>query len=424
MDNNIRRLIEKLKEDIDKNGLDAVKELLSNENYLSNNLSDKKDIEYIKQMIFSQFNVHGMLIDHKYYEFDKVDKSQIMEYEAHLYRKIDSNGKLLFNKEEVESILGNPLNIKSEEEYKGIEKYFYNTYSFSTFDKMYETELDKLSIANCKNPFKKMALSRRIRKNEKHYSMQGPYAQIIIKMIKEEMKNNLNINRPVLSNIINQKMGRYILESSKCFEAVDIVKMTLTSLLTEERKPINIEEACKSYRRELGSTYSEMDKKTDYREIDTVLGFIGPKIKNIDYRQIPKEMQKLQLEYMDAYENSKSEEEYIRRVTRIFGKFVFLQPFEDCNKRTGICLLNAMLQSKGIRPVPFSLTHSRHLPYEMVKKAYDIASTREYGPLEDVMVAVFKKEGQLIQKDVDGLKRPKDKLQDKMYPRKDAKEIE
>ena len=412
MNDNVRVLVEKLKAKVDKRGQEALRDFLSNENMLSNSLADKQDIEFIKRMIFSQLYVYGMLSDHKYYEYETRNLDEMREEGGRLYRKIDSNGTILFNNEELDSILGNPLNIQSEEDYKKLSNYFYNTYSFSTFDKIYEIEQDKKSLDNCKNPIKKMILSRRIKKNEDYYTLRGPEASIVREVIKNEMIKHPNMNQHELSNRINQIMGRYLSEASKCFEVVDITKMTLSSLLTPERKPINIEEACKSFRREMGGTYSLMKEKVDYRKTDNFLEGIGKKVKNMDPEKIPEEMQKLQQEYLDAYENSKTDEEYIRRITRIFGKFVFLQPFEDCNKRTGICLLNAMLQSRGIRPIPFSVTHCKQLPYEMVRSAYDKAGTGEYGPLEDVMIKICQKEGRLSEDKANTPNRPNDKAKE------------
>lgn len=399
MNDNIIKLVEKLKAEIDNRGIDAVREFFSNQRMIANNLADSQDIEYIKRMIMAQLHVHSMVVSHKYHELNFEDKEKLAEDVSRLHSKIDSNNILLFDNEELDMLFGNPLGIKNQREYNKLNNYYYNMYSYDTFLKMCDLEKDRMALSSCKNPFKRFLLSQRIKKNGNHYSLTPLEAQVVRKIVSEEISKNPLADQFLIFKMVSQRMDRSLYEAGRSFEATDIIKMTLSSLRNPLKEPINIIDACKSYRRELGEVYSLMDEKIDYRKKETYLGGgIGQKkIKNIEPEKIPEEMEKLQLEYMDAYENSKDMEEYIKRVSRIFAKFVYLQPFEDCNKRTGICLLNAMFQSKGIKPVPFSVTHSKYLRYEVFKNAYDRAGQGNYSALEDVMVEVCKKEGRIAQ---------------------------
>lgn len=107
----------------------------------------------------------------------------------------------------------------------------------------------------------------------------------------------------------------------------------------------------------------------------------GPVFHTIPFEQVPQAIKKLQEEYENLYYKEQSEEEYIKGVTKIYADFIFIQPYEDGNKRTALSLLNSMLISKNIIPPPISLVNDQ----EMVQ-AYYKAQEKDYEMLQKLVV--------------------------------------
>ena len=106
-----------------------------------------------------------------------------------------------------------------------------------------------------------------------------------------------------------------------------------------------------------------------------------PVFQTIPFEEVPQAIQKLQEEYENLYNNELSQEEYIKGVTKIYADFIFIQPYEDGNKRTALCLLNSMLMSKNIIPPPISLTNDQ----KMIE-AYYKAQEKDYEMLQRLVV--------------------------------------
>ena len=90
MENNIIRLVQLLKSKIENDDINAIQELYSNEGMLSSSLGDKKDVDYIRKMIFAQFNITQLLLDHGYFELP-LEKKYILH--NHSQRIQDSIAK-------------------------------------------------------------------------------------------------------------------------------------------------------------------------------------------------------------------------------------------------------------------------------------------------------------------------------------------
>ena len=72
-------------------------------------------------------------------------------------------------------------------------------------------------------------------------------------------------------------------------------------------------------------------------------------------------------------------------MAKIYADFIYIQPYEDGNKRTAICLFNSMLLSKGIAPPPISLIND-----EQMVEAFYKAQDKDYTMLHDIVVERYK----------------------------------
>lgn len=163
--------------------------------------------------------------------------------------------------------------------------------------------------------------------------------------------------------------------------------MTLIPFVKKkDQGPINIEESCKLFRSEMVSQIGMTKIGTDYRQKPVTLGsnegiIKNPIIHTIPFEEVPGAIAKLQEEYESAYNSKQSVEDYIKAVTKIYADFMFIQPYEDGNKRTALCLLNSMLISKNIVPPAISLVNNQ----DMVKAFYKVQE-KDYTMLQDLFI--------------------------------------
>ena len=129
---------------------------------------------------------------------------------------------------------------------------------------------------------------------------------------------------------------------------------------------------------------------TEYRKKQVTLGSESgisnrPVIHTIPFEKVPEAIKNLQIEYEKAYNSSQPEKEYVKQIAKIYADFIFIQPYEDGNKRTAMCLFNSMLMSKGIVPPPISLTND-----DQMVKAYYNAHEKDYEMLQSVVTEKYK----------------------------------
>ena len=161
-------------------------------------------------------------------------------------------------------------------------------------------------------------------------------------------------------------------------------------LIVEDDKPINIEDICNIARSEMKSTIGLTKNGTEYRKKQVTLGSESgisnrPVIHTMPFEKVPEAIKNLQMEYEKAYNSSQSEEEYIKQISKIYADFIFIQPYEDGNKRTATCLLNSMLLSKGIIPPPISLVND-----EQMVEAFYKAENKDYTMMQDIIFERYK----------------------------------
>ena len=84
---------------------------------------------------------------------------------------------------------------------------------------------------------------------------------------------------------------------------------------------------------------------------------------------------------------------------------MFIQPYEDGNKRTALCLLNSMLMSKNIIPPVISLVNDE----EMIKAFYKVQE-KDYTMLQKLVTEKCTEMKNTSTDDIDIINKPNDKV--------------
>lgn len=386
----IIELSKKLYIEIEEKGIDRVKELFSKGKTLSQELKFDANEEYLKKMIISQLNIGRMLMSHKYRN-SGFDERAAFNSEADKIRgQIDSQEVLKFENPTLEALFGNSLNISTEQEYEEWREFVdSDRHKEKKFDTIYLEEEARFSYENETNPLKKIIKSFKYRRLLKEGTLEDSYVKKVREMIKEKIAENPEdhfISYRDTHSALEKGVEEY--ESIKDIE--DIARMILKSLSVEEDKPINIEEVCNRVRSEMKSTIGSTKNGIEYRKKQVTLGSESgisnrPVMHTIQFEEVPEAIKNLQIEYEKAYNSSQSEEEYIKQIAKIYADFIFIQPYEDGNKRTAMCLFNSMLMSKGIVPPPISLTND-----DQMVKAYYNAYEKNYEMLQNVVIEKYR----------------------------------
>lgn len=387
----VSKLARKLYIEIEKDGIDRVKGLFSKGETLSQELKFDVNEEYLKKMIMSQLYIGRMLMSHKYRN-SGFDERTAFNNEADKIRgQIDSQEVLKFDNPTLEALFGNSLNISTEQEYEEWREFVdSDRHKEKKFDTIYLEEEARFSYENETNPLKKIIKSFKYRRLLKEGTLEDSYVKKVREMIKEKIAENPEdhfISYRDTHSALEKGVEEY--ESIKDIE--DIARMILKSLSVEEDKPINIEEVCNRVRSEMKSTIGSTKNGIEYRKKQVTLGSESgisnrPVMHTIQFEEVPEAIKNLQIEYEKAYNSSQSEEEYIKQIAKIYADFIFIQPYEDGNKRTAMCVFNSMLISKGIVPPPISLINDN----QMVKAYYN-AYEKNYDMLQSVITEKYRK---------------------------------
>lgn len=378
----ISSLANQLYNDITQNGIDGIRFLFSKGKSLSQELRFDKKEEYLKKMIMAQMNIGRMLLTHKYHD-SGFDERQSFNKEADWLREqINVDEILKFDDYTLEALFGNSLGIESEEEYEEWRSFVYND---RTFDSIYLEEEFKFCHEHENNPLKKFIQSFRYRKMLRKEAIEDSYINKVRQMIRNEIASNSD-NTWVAHIRTHSALEKGVEEYESIRDVEDIARMTLMSLTTKQGEPVNIETVCHTVRNEMKNTIGATRIGTEYRERQVTLGSETgiskrPIIYTIPFEDVPEAIKNLQAEYEKAYNEEENQEEYIRKIAKIYADFIYIQPYEDGNKRTATCLLNSMLLSKGIIPPPISLAND----VQMAEAFYKVQNN-DYEMLQDVIV--------------------------------------
>lgn len=387
----VSKLARKLYIEIEKDGIDRVKGLFSKGETLSQELKFDANEEYLKKMIISQLNIGRMLMSHKYRN-SGFDERTAFNNEADKIRgQIDSQEALKFDNPTLEALFGNSLNISTEQEYEEWREFAdFDRHKEKKFDTIYLEEEARFNYENETNPLKKFIKSFRYRKILKEGTLEDSYVKKVREMIREKIAENPE-DHSIAYRDTHSTLEKGVEEYESIKEIEDIARMTLESLSVKDDKPINIEEVCNRVRSEMKSTIGLTRNGTEYRKRQVTIGSESgisnrPVIHTIQFEEVPEAIKNLQIEYEKAYNSSQSEEEYIKQIAKIYADFIFIQPYEDGNKRTAMCVFNSMLISKGIVPPPISLINDN----QMVKAYYN-AHEKDYEMLQSVITEKYRK---------------------------------
>ncbi len=387
----VSKLARKLYIEIEENGINRIRELFSKGETLSQELKFDVNEEYLKKKIMSQLYIGRMLMSHKYRN-SGFDERAAFNSEADKIRgQIDSQEVLKFENPTLEALFGNSLNISTEQEYEEWRGFAdFDRHKEKKFDTIYLEEEARFSYENETNPLKKIIKSFKYRRLLKEGTLEDSYVKKVREMIKEKIAENAE-DHSIAYRDTHSTLEKGVEEYESIKDIEDIARMTLASLLVEDDKPINIEEVCNRVRSEMKSTIGSTKNGTEYRKKQVTLGSESgisnrPVIHTIQFEEVPEAIKNLQIEYEKAYNSSQSEEEYIKQIAKIYADFIFIQPYEDGNKRTAMCVFNSMLMSKGIVPPPISLTND-----DQMVKAYYNAHGKDYEMLQSVVTEKYRK---------------------------------
>lgn len=390
--NNINEISRKISNSISVRGIEEIKELFCKGETLKEKIEVNPEKEYIKKMLIAQMDLGGMLLTHKYFNDGFAGISQYQEESDKIKERIQEDSPLNFDEDTIESLFGNSLYIKSDEECKKWKELLYrDQYKGKNIATFYAEEKLKIDYENETNPIKKFAKSFKYRKMFKKDTLEDSYIKKVRGILREQIMANPEENAGFIITESRNKFEQGIVEYTSLKELESITKITLTSLQQSEGDIINIEEECSKIRSMMNED-NPAKFDTNYRKRQVTLGTdrgisTGPVIETIPFEELPKAMQDLQQRYENAYNTSQNEEEYIKEVAKIYADFVYIQPYEDGNKRTSTCLLNSMLLSKGIIPPPMSLSNGGEEYGEAFSKAHD----RDYTMLQDIMIERYYK---------------------------------
>lgn len=386
----VSKLARKLYIEIEKDGIDRIRELFSKGETLSQELKFDVDEEYLKKMIISQLNIGRMLMSHKYRNSGFDERAAFNSEVDKIRGQIDGQEVLKFDNPTLEALFGNSLNISTEQEYEEWKEFVdSDSHKEKKFDTIYLEEEARFSYENETNPLKKIIKSFKYRRLLKEGTLEDSYVKKVREMIKEKIAENPE-DHFIAYRDTHSTLEKGVEEYESIKDIEDIARMTLKSLSVEEDKPINIEEVCNRVRSEMKSTIGSTKNGTEYRKKQVTLGSESgisnrPVIHTIQFEEVPEAIKNLQIEYEKAYNSSQSEEEYIKQIAKIYADFIFMQPYEDGNKRTAMCVFNSMLMSKGIVPPPISLIND-----DQMVKAYYNAHEKDYEMLQSIVIEKYR----------------------------------
>lgn len=386
----IIELSKKVYIEIEENGINRIRELFSKGETLFQELKFDVNEEYLKKKIMSQLDIGRMLMSHKYRN-SGFDERAAFNSEADKIRgQIDSQEVLKFDNPTLEALFGNSLNISTEQEYEEWREFVdFDRHKEKKFDTIYLEEEARFSYENETNPLKKFIKSFKHRRLLKEGSLEDSYVKKVREMIRKKITEN-----PEDHSIAYRDTHSALEKGAEEYESIkdieDIARMTLESLSVKDDKPINIEEVCNRVRSEMKSTIGSTKNGTEYRKKQVTLGSESgisnrPVMHTIQFEEVPEAIKNLQIEYEKAYNSSQPEEEYIKQISKIYADFIFMQPYEDGNKRTAMCLFNSMLMSKGIVPPPISLIND-----DQMVKAYYNAHEKDYEMLQSAVTEKYR----------------------------------
>ncbi len=381
----IRRKANQIYLDILKDGEQTIRKLFSKGNDLSEQIRFNEAEEYIKKMLLAQMGISKMLLIHKYKDMDYDKQTQFFKETDELLASFENSRCLKFDDELIENLFGNPLGIKSAEELEEWNNIIYhNGRNGASFEEIFKEESFMVQHENEKNPFKKFFGSFRYNKMKNTFLLEDSYTKRIREIIRNEFQIEPKSESMVYvrsKDILSNYTSEY-----RSLQAIDDISRTVLKSLMQERsnEPIDIQQTSETLRSEFQKDTRMTKVKDGYRKRNIILG--NEKYEQVPLEQVGEAMLGLQQRYEDAFYKEQALEDYIKDLAKIVADFVYLQPYEDGNKRTAISLFNSMMMSKGLIPPPISIIND----FEM-GKAFEEAKKKDYTSIQEFFVSKYEK---------------------------------
>lgn len=370
--------------DILKGGASIVRKLFSKGDNFSEQMRFDEVEEYIKKMLLSQMNISSMIFTHKYQNAGPDGVPQFRKELAELETIIENSTCLKLDDELLDTLFGNSLGIRSEEELEEwISITYYTGKSGVSFDEIFRTEIFMRQHETERNPFKKFFGSFKYNKMKNNLLLEDTYTKKVREMMQKEFQKDPDHELIAYQNcreILTSGIGEY--QSLQAIE--DISRMVLQSLMHQKSEPINISQECEVLRSEFQKDSSMTKVKDGYRQRKIILG--KENYEQVPFEQVGEAIAGLQQRYEEAFHKEQSPEDYVKDLAKIVADFVYLQPFEDGNKRTAISLFNSMMISKGLIPPPISIIND-----DRIGHAFEDAKRKNYEPIQDIFVDRYEK---------------------------------
>lgn len=382
----VKKETKKLYDNIKLHGIEAVKKLFAKEDGLSQEIRFNPIEEYIKRMLISQIDINLLLENHKFY-YKGIEG--ISEYNAEckkLREQINSDNTLVFNEETINILFGNPLNITSDDEHEKWYKILHsNLHNGVSFDDIFKEEIFKYNYENEKNIVKKIINSFRYKKMTNNSALEDKYIQQLRQILRKEISKHPE-QEGVAYREAYDFVDRGIKEYPNIKTIEDMSRMSLIPFIAQYNQgPIDIEEICKQVRGEMTSSIGSTRIGEEYRKVSVTLvprNNKGNSFEPIPFEEVPQAIKQLQKDYEELYNGEHSTEEYINGATKIYADFMFIQPYEDGNKRTALCLFDSMLLSKDIIPPPISVINDE----KMVEAFHKVQDEKDYSALQGLIM--------------------------------------
>lgn len=247
---------------------------------------------------------------------------------------------------------------------------------------MFKAESFIVQYENEKNPFKKFFGRLKYNKMKNSLLLEDSYTSKIKGIMRSELQKE---PEAVAYTRCKDILYGYTAEYRSLQVIDDISRLVLKSLMQERSdEPIDIEKTCCMLRNEF-QREKEMNKvKEGYRKRDIILG--KEKYEQVPFEQVGEAMSGLQQSYEEAFYKEQSPEDYVKDLSKIVADFVYLQPYENGNKRTAISLFNSMMMSKGLIPPPISITNDIEIGL-----AFEKAKKKDYTAIQELFVSKYEK---------------------------------
>lgn len=363
--------------------LEDLRRLFGNEGSLSTQVQYNEVNEYLKSIILNQINLYEVLQKSCNTTFDQQMhggqecKDNVDIREKTIYEKLDSQGNQMldFNSEIIKNLFGdNDLGIRTKEEAEYCYKFNRAGKQSSMCMDICREEIQKKSYEDTKNPIKRIVGYIKNKSLQKKGKLEDRFIKNAREFVASEIKKG-NISMGMLPSLVGHRFQKCAEQYDESRIVLALAHMSIKSLQKSDKK-INIIDEAYSARDAMQPYISDMMEE-GIREDEVDLGEFQP----IDHKEVKMAMDKLQQRFDNLSTDSDiSQKQYIEECSEIFADFIWIQPFNDGNKRTALYVLNQMFLSKGIIPPLLSVARDSDFTKSISK-----TQNKDYTDLKEII---------------------------------------